>query len=165
MPTPNPHLHFLARRNAGARMLPEHLEVLSKILPVAIDASHFVELGESDALFDEYMQLIRAKSYGAEQVWLEADFDEHRFYDQYIIPLFTGKIYWFTKYSEKYGAILIDVQRLKDSILKMIDYDRDSLCLLSTDKSSALLLDKYEEYGEWKLDVITFSWKRLESNP
>ena len=148
----NARLELLSRKNKGKILLKEHLSTISSILGRKICEDDFLALEQSDEIrmifFNKFRSLKKGDPGFLQLTFASHDFDQDVLFDNYLSDFKDTKCYWITNYSEYYGVLPINFFEIKGKILDIIEFDGDSMNLLTQDLKKGILLDYFEEQGE-----------------
>jgi hypothetical protein len=156
-------IELLSRINRGRKTGPSFLATLSDVLGVPIDASAFVALPETDALVEAFRRGYQSVKDGslcyrrffqqqeAARVFAFADCLAKKMPDEYGLLL--------TRLSADCGAVRLDIQILLKHVGSVIDFDGDSLSLISVDRLQGVLIDHNPDDHDQTYEVAVWGDK------
>lgn len=151
----NTRIELLSRKNKGKFLLKKHLPEISRILDRKINIDDFLELENSDEIRKIFYDSFKTHSDNTDftQITFSADeFDQDYVYKTYLSAM-DGEYYWISNYSEYCGIITIEMHQINGKILEIINFDGDSLSLISKNLEKGILLDYYENLGKYYYEI------------
>lgn len=142
----NKKLNLLIRKNQQRRMKPMIKDSIESLLGVKLEPEDFIELEESDIIVDLFYESFQKKGKRSTLLFREKDKDKLDLIIKETARRFANERgYLIFTQAEVYGLIKINMGISLLHWEKMIDFDKDSLSLLTLDKSNAIHIDYFED--------------------
>ena len=151
----------LSRVNRRRTVESEFIETLSRALEQTIEVSALVSFEESDSLLGLFREEYRAaqsddaisyrKFFSKEEGKLIFELAKclaHRLVDE--------EAYFLTKLGEDVGAVKVNTSALLNHAESVIDFDGDSISLLSNDRGQGLLIDSNPDDPEQTYEIAVW---------
>jgi len=160
-------IEILSRTNRGRKAAPSFLASLSDVLGETIDASALAPLPETDVLVEAFRRGYQSIKDGA--------LSYRRFFQQRearcvfeFADCLADKIpeehgLFLTKLSSDCGAAELNLSTLLRHVGSVIDFDGDSLSVISTDRTQGVLIDRNLEDHDQTYEVAVWGdrWSLL----
>ena len=156
---------LLFRKNTGRNILKEYLLELNKLSLKEVSAENLLSVEETDMLKEKSRLKNHQRDYPLiKKTFLFNEKDKLKEYVDKLYKLYPHEIYLLTGYSEYCGCL--KMESLMDfNIYFNFNDERDGIMsILSADLNNSLLLDYYEEYNEYyiELEFRGEEWSKIE---
>lgn len=140
-------IEFLARTNRRSAATAEFLPCLTQALDSAVDATAIASIEESDSLLEAFRSGYRIakcdKSIGYHRSFSSQG--EKVVFEMAACladRLAKEKAFFLTKIAEDVEAVSVNISALLERAESMLNFDGDSLCVVSSDRTEGLLIDR-----------------------
>ena len=139
-------------------MLDKYIDQLKEIFGLKFSYSDFSTLNRTDQVTEEFYKKFKSNIQSGKKYkkasFVDFEIDVKKLTDR----VKDEKGYLLTKNAEWFGAPMVPISIALSQCTKILELDGDSLNIISTDLEKGILLDYFEEFGEWYYELTAWGW-------